>query len=91
MSGSALYTASDFKGFASALEVVLHERRIELAWEGFRVTDLVRNKMSINRSYPGIHLDPGQTTQVISWDDPRNIFYIPLGEMANNNSMDQNP
>ncbi|VXD14274.1 RagB/SusD family nutrient uptake outer membrane protein [Marinoscillum sp. 108] len=91
LTGTALYTTTDLKGFASALEVVLHERRLELAWEGFRLTDLVRNKMNIDRSYPGMHLDEGQTTQVIPWDDPRNIYFIPSNEIANNPLIKQNP
>lgn len=91
LAGAELYTAGDFKGFSSILEVVLNERRLELAWEGFRTLDLVRNKMDINRSYPGAHLLGGATSQVIPWDDNRNIFYIPLNEVTNNIAADQNP
>ena len=29
-------------------------------------------------------LEEGETTQVIAWDDARNIYYIPLNEISNN-------
>ena len=91
LSGSELYSNSaDLKGFASVLDVVLHERRLELAWEGFRVLDLVRNRRNIDRSYPGVHLEEGQTNQIIPWDDPRNIYFIPASEILNN-PIEQNP
>ncbi|HCX21415.1 MAG: RagB/SusD family nutrient uptake outer membrane protein [Flammeovirgaceae bacterium] len=91
LSGTALYTSTDFKGLSTILDVVLQERRIELAWEGFRTLDLVRNQRSINRSFPGVHLEEGETTQVIAWDDARNIYYIPLNEISNNELAEQNP
>ncbi|WP_158233234.1 RagB/SusD family nutrient uptake outer membrane protein [Reichenbachiella sp. 5M10] len=91
LTGTDLYTSADFKGFTNILEVVLNERRLELAWEGFRTQDLVRNKMDIDRSYPGVHLLNGETDQVIPWSDNRNIFYIPLNELTNNIEVDQNP
>ncbi|UXP32240.1 RagB/SusD family nutrient uptake outer membrane protein [Reichenbachiella agarivorans] len=91
LSGTELYSAGDFKGLANILEVVLNERRLELAWEGFRTHDLVRNKMNIDRSYPGVHLPNGETTQIIPWDDLRNIYFIPLNEVTNNTEAKQNP
>ena len=92
LSGAGLYAdASDLKGFSSVLEVVLNERRLELAWEGFRTHDLVRNKLNINRSFPGVHLQNGETTQVISWEDARNIYFIPANELSNNALVEQNP
>lgn len=91
LSGSALYTAGDFKGLPNILDVVLRERRLELAWEGFRTLDLVRNKKNIDRSFPGIHLANGGTTQVIGWEDKRNIYLIPLNEITNNAAVKQNP
>ena len=57
LSGVELYSAADFKGLSSIVDVVLQERRIELAWEGFRTLDLVRNEKDIDRSFPGVHLE----------------------------------
>ncbi len=42
----------------TALDVVLKERRIELAFEGHRNFDVYRNKRDMNRTYWGYHL-PG--------------------------------
>ena len=39
------------------LDVVLKERRIELAFEGHRIFDLLRNGKDIVRNYWGFHLD----------------------------------
>lgn len=91
LSGTELYSTTDFKGLPTVLDVVLRERRLELAWEGFRTLDLVRNEKDVDRSFPGIHLPTGEPTQVISWDDPRNIYLIPLNEVSNNTLIEQNP
>ena len=39
------------------VDVVLKERRIELAFEGHRIFDLLRNGKDIVRNYWGFHLD----------------------------------
>lgn len=45
------------------LDVVLQERRVELAYEGHRKFDVFRNKLTLNRRYPGTH-DLGSATAV---------------------------
>ncbi|RYE19968.1 MAG: RagB/SusD family nutrient uptake outer membrane protein, partial [Sphingobacteriales bacterium] len=45
-------------GGKTALDVVLEERRIELAFEGHRSYDVFRNKRTLNKAYWGYHL-PG--------------------------------
>lgn len=66
------------------LESILHERRLELAFEGFRLGDVKRNKESV--------LDPtdpkGQAT--LPWNSPRLIFPIPLREISVNPNLTQN-
>ena len=42
---------------STIVDAVLKERRIELAFEGHRVFDLLRNNKSLNRVYWGFHLD----------------------------------
>jgi len=85
----------------SLLDVVLEERRLELAFEAHRSFDLYRNKIDLNRSYWGYHL-PGlkesdvnysvpAPTNIIPWDDPRNIYYIPENEIRINPLCTQNP
>jgi tetratricopeptide (TPR) repeat protein len=41
----------------SVLDVVLDERRLELAFEGHRKFDVFRNGRTLNRRYPGTHLN----------------------------------
>lgn len=84
-----LYSTGNLGG-KSALDVVLDERRVELAFEGHRFYDLVRNKIDLNRDYIGIHLENGDTRKVIPWDDARGIFYIPSIEIVTNPKVVQN-
>jgi hypothetical protein len=89
---------------ATALDVVLKERRIEFAFEGHRAFDMHRNKRNIDRSYWGYHLpglvvtdidltqEPaGYSNMVINWDNPRTIYYIPVDEVLANTLCEQNP
>jgi hypothetical protein len=48
-----MFSEANKHGYKSALDVVLDERRLELAFEGHRLFDLIRNKRQINRLYPG--------------------------------------
>jgi starch-binding outer membrane protein, SusD/RagB family len=88
----------------TALQVVLNERRIELAFEGQRTFDVYRNNMAMNRTYWGYHLpglketdidlskDPtGYPNEIIQPDDPRIIYYIPIDEVQSNTLCVQNP
>ena len=48
------------------------------------------NKEEMDRSYEGIHLAPGETTQIIPYNDNRNIFFIPPAELNTNPECVQN-
>lgn len=85
LEGDALYTADNLQGAATVLDAVLQERRLELAYEGHRSIDVSRNKLSMDRDYPGI-----QPRTVINWDDPRNIYFIPQDEIFANDLAEQN-
>jgi hypothetical protein len=63
------------------LAQILRERRLELAFEGFRLGDLKRNQEST--------LDP-LTTAVIAWSSPRLVFPIPFREINANPNLKQN-
>jgi len=78
------------------VDLVLKERRIELAFEGHRIFDLLRNGKDIIRNYWGFHLDsyngvpsgsepdlvePGVLFQ---FDDPELIYPIPSSEISTN-------
>jgi starch-binding outer membrane protein, SusD/RagB family len=86
-----LYATGNLQGAATVLDAVLQERRLELAYEGHRAFDVYRNKKSMNRSFPGVHLPEGQTTQIINYDNPRIIYYIPQDEIFANPICEQNP
>ncbi len=85
-----LYTAGNL-GSRSVLDVVLEERRLELAFEGHRGFDAIRNKRDLNRDYTGVHLENGDTRLVIPWDDERWAFLIPEIELVTNPDCVQNP
>lgn len=89
---------------STALEVVLKERRIELAFEGQRTFDVYRNNLAMNRTYWGYHLpglketdvdlskEPsGYANMVIQPTDNRIIYYIPVDEIQTNTLCTQNP
>ncbi|MCW3462291.1 RagB/SusD family nutrient uptake outer membrane protein [Chitinophaga nivalis] len=88
LSGDALFSTSDLKGYASVLDVVLDERRLELAFETHRVFDLFRNNKNIFRDYNGVHPDHPQT---IRYTDARVVHYIPEQEILLNRNLEQNP
>jgi starch-binding outer membrane protein, SusD/RagB family len=85
ISGGDLYSLGDLQGAATVLDAVLQERRMELAYEGHRSIDVYRNKQSMNRNFPGV-----QPHEVINWDDPRNIYFIPQDELFYNELASQN-
>lgn len=65
------------------LDVIIHERRKEFAYEGQRKFDLLRNKMVIDRHYPGTH-DLGAAPVVrlqVRYNDPWAVEYIPQREI----------
>ena len=64
-----------------ALADILKERRLELAFEGFRLFDLKRNQEST--------IDP-VSAAVIPWNAPRLVLPIPLREINANPNLEQN-
>ncbi|HEX5155194.1 MAG TPA: RagB/SusD family nutrient uptake outer membrane protein [Parafilimonas sp.] len=89
---------------SSALEVVLNERRIELAFEGHRTFDVYRNNLVMNRTYWGYHLPglketdidlskqpTGYDNMLVQPTDDRIIYYIPIDEIQSNSLCVQNP
>src|SRR5690606_11963932 len=51
---AGLWTMANLNG-KTALDVVLDERQLELAWEGHRKFDIFRNGYTLDRHYPGTH------------------------------------
>lgn len=99
----ALYNGAVPEG-KTALDVVLKERRIELAFEGHRTFDVYRNKQTMNRTYWGYHLPglresdvnlavqpSGYANMTVPYTSPRIIYYIPVDEIQVNTLVTQNP
>lgn len=89
---------------ATALDVVLEERRIELAFEGHRSYDIYRNKKQMNKAYWGYHLRGLKETDIdlsktpsgypnlaIDYTNPRVIYFLPVDEILSNPKVVQNP
>jgi hypothetical protein len=92
LSGDELITTGNLAahGFATVLEAVLNERRLELSFEGHRRDDLMRNKINLDRSYSSAQNVNGQA-DVYPFDGPRQIYYIPASqEIAYNPLCNQN-
>jgi hypothetical protein len=80
----------------SITDIVAMERRIELAFEGHRIFDLMRNGKDLVRNFWGYHLDsyngipttsePGLNAPgvVIRAGDPSMIYPIPSSELSTN-------
>lgn len=79
LSGDALFTTDNFgkRGYDSLLDVVLDERRLELAFEGHRLFDLYRNKKDMDRRYAGV-----QPWEIVKYDDPKIQYPIPFDETS---------
>lgn len=79
LSGDELMTIANLTsthGYNNVLEAVLAERRLELAFEGHRRDDLMRNKIDLDRSYPSAQ-NPDNTSDIYPYDGDRQIYFIP--------------
>lgn len=76
------------------LDLVLEERRLELAYEGHRKFDIFRNNQTLDRRYPGTHLRGGGdvTHPQVFYTDLNIVEYIPQTEIdAYPIRLEQNP
>ena len=77
-------------GVDTVLDAVLNERRLELAFEGHRRDDLMRNKIDLDRTFSSAQNVDGQA-DVYPYNGPRQIYYIPAAqEIAYNPLCEQN-
>ena len=89
--GIATYDdTSNFPDGMNILDVVLQERRMELAYEGHRKFDVFRNGRTMNRRYPGTHLNGNNPRFEIPASANRVIEYIPEAQINVQPSLIQN-
>lgn len=90
LSGDQLFGPNNMQGYSTVLDIVLDERRLELAWEGHRAFDCFRNGRPVNRSY----------VPAFAWSGPKRaimpnensiVHLIPENEIALNPNLKQNP
>ena len=74
----------------TALELVLEERQLELAFEAHRRFDIFRNGLTLNREYPGTH-DRGNALLIVPSSHPRVIDFIPEDQILAQPNLEQNP
>ena len=74
----------------TALEIVLEERQLELAFEAHRRYDIFRNGLTLDRRYPGTH-DRGNALLTIPANHARVVDFIPEEQILAQPNLEQNP
>ena len=85
------YTLATLPAGKTVLDVVLDERRLELAFEGHRRYDVYRNGETMDRRYPGTHLNNSNPFFEIPATHPRVVEFIPEQQIILQPSLIQNP
>lgn len=70
-----LFAVDKMHGYTSVIDVVLDERRLELAFEGHRMFDVYRNNLEMDRRYAG-----AQPWEIVKPTDNRIQYPIPYSE-----------
>lgn len=88
--GIPTFSDVDMHGYTDILNVVLDERRMELAFEGFRPFDMFRNKLDLDRRFAGVQ--PWEVIKFAGGSYPDKVLYpIPYNEVTANSGVAQNP
>src|SRR5690606_22412715 len=88
---AGLWTTGDL-GEKSALDVVLEERQLELAWEGHRKFDVFRNGKTLDRNYPGTHIANSNSFLTVDPNAKEVIEFIPEQQIVlSEGVLKQNP
>lgn len=88
---TGLYDANNLPAGRTALDIVLEEDRLEFAYEGHRKFDLFRNKLDLDRRYPGVHLAGNNPINYVKWTDNDIIEFIPQSQILVQPGLTQNP
>jgi len=84
------YNLGNIPAGMSILDIVLEERRLELAYEGHRKFDVFRNGRTMDRRYPGTHLNGSNAYLEIPATHPRVVEFIPEDQIILQPSLIQN-
>lgn len=90
LAGDQLFTLSHMQGYETVLDIVLDERRLELAWEGHRAFDCFRNGRPVDRNYVPAFAWSGPKRAIMP-DENSIVHLIPENEIALNPNLKQNP
>ncbi|QKX05460.1 RagB/SusD family nutrient uptake outer membrane protein [Aquimarina sp. TRL1] len=88
--GIPIYSLTDIPTGKTVLDIVLEERRLELAYEGHRRYDVYRNGRTMDRKYPGTHLNGTNAFLEIPAIHPRVVEFIPEQQIILQPSLIQN-
>lgn len=77
--------SDNMHGYTDVLDIVLDERRMELAFEGHRMFDVYRNRRNMNRKFGGVH-----PWEEVDYRDNKIQYPIPYGEWSVSH-IEQNP
>ena len=80
-----MFAVGKLHGYDNVFDVVLDERRLELAFEGHRMFDVYRNKLDMDRRYAG-----AQPFKVVPYTEPHIQYPIPNNEWTVS-GIQQNP
>ena len=83
---AGMFAVGNLHGYDNVLDVVLDERRMELAFEGHRMFDVYRNKRDMDRRFGGC-----QPWEIVDHNDNKIQYPIPYDEHSVNNLVIQNP
>lgn len=88
---ASINTYSEVPAGRTILEIVLEERRIELAYEAHRRYDIFRNGLTLDRRYPGTHDRGANPLLTVPATSPRVVDYIPEAQILAQPNLVQNP
>ncbi|MCE4565855.1 RagB/SusD family nutrient uptake outer membrane protein [Maribellus sp. CM-23] len=84
-------TYSEVPDDKTILQIVLEERRLELAFEAHRRYDIFRNGLTLDRRYPGTHDKGSNPLMTVPANHPRVVDYIPEDQILAQPNLVQNP
>lgn len=82
---------TDVPAGRTLLEIILEERRIELAFEAHRRYDIFRNGLTLDRRYPGTHDRGANPLLTVPATSPRVVDFIPEAQILAQPNLEQNP